>query len=289
MTPVPQAGRVRLTPFARISQTAAVSASDLFDLTGKVGVVTGANSGLGFGFASGIAKCGGDVVVWGRRADRNDEAAEQLRAMGAPRVHCATVDVSDEAQVVRGMAESLEVMGRVDGVVANAGFVSQSPMHEMTTETYQDMLATAQHGGFWTVREGVKHMVERAEAGDPGGSVIACGSLTTFMGHANMVHYGAAKGAMAAIMRSLAVEGGKHGIRANTVCAGLFRNGPMMAAPEGALAGMDQVMEDKNPVPRMGRPADLEGITAYLMSDVSAYHTGDTIVIDGGQSLLTLI
>ena len=95
------------------------------------------------------------------------------------------------------MAEALEVMGRVDGVVANAGAASSSPMHEMTTETYLDMIATAQHGGFWTVREGVKHMVERAQAGDPGGTVIACGSLTTFNGHAGMVHYGAAKGAMA--------------------------------------------------------------------------------------------
>ncbi|MFI5047147.1 MAG: SDR family NAD(P)-dependent oxidoreductase [Acidimicrobiia bacterium] len=266
-----------------------MSAADLFDLTGKVGLVTGANSGLGFGFASGIAKCGGDVVVWGRRADKNEEAAEQLLAMGAGRVHSASVDVSDEAAVVAGMADALEVMGRVDGVVANAGFVTSAPMHEMTTEMYTDMIATAQHGGFWTVREGVKHMVARAEAGDPGGSVIACGSLTTFMGHAGMVHYGAAKGAMAAIMRSLAIDGGQYGIRANTVCAGLFYNGPMMAAPEGALSGMEQLMEAKNPVPRMGKPEDLEGITAYLMSDVSAYHTGDTIVIDGGQSLMTLI
>src|SRR6267142_2617464 len=124
-----------------------MSAASLFDLTGKVGLVTGANSGLGFGFASGIAKCGGDVVVWGRRADKNEQAAEQLRKMGARRVHCQSVDVADEAQ----------------------------------------------HGAFFTLREAVKHMKARADAGDPGGSIIVCGSLTTFMGHAGIAHYAAAK------------------------------------------------------------------------------------------------
>ena len=265
-----------------------MTALDLFDLTGKVGLVTGANSGLGFGFASGIAKCGGDVVVWGRRADKNEQAAEQLRKMGAGRVHCQSVDVADEAQVVAGMAEAIEAMGRIDGVVANAGGVSGAPLHKMSTQMYNDLLAVSQHGGFFTLREGVKHMKARADAGDPGGSIIVCGSLTTFMGHAGIAHYAAAKGAMASIMRSIAVEYGRDGIRANMVVAGLFYSGLFENAPDRVVEPLKQVMREKNPIPRMGYPEDLEGITAYLMSDCSKYHTGNLIVIDGGQSITTL-
>src|SRR5262245_34070629 len=139
----PDGSRARSQPRAQRWATTKgrsdLSAADLFDLTGKVGLVTGANSGLGFGFASGIAKCGGDVVVWSRRADKNEQAAEKLRGMGARRVHCQSVDVSDEAQVVAGMAEAIEAMGRIDGVVANAGGVSGAPLHQMTTKMYNDL------------------------------------------------------------------------------------------------------------------------------------------------------
>ena len=231
-----------------------MSAASLFDLTGKVGLVTGANSGLGFGFASGIAKCGGDVVVWGRRADKNEQAAEKLRKMGAGRVHCQSVDVSDEKQVVDGMAEAVEAMGRIDCVVANAGGVSGAPLHQMTTQMYNDLLAVAQHGGFFTLREAVKHMKARADAGDPGGSIIVCGSLTTFMGHAGIAHYAAAKGAMASIMRSIAVEYGRDGIRANVVCAGLFWNGPMENAPEARHGTAEAGDAREEPDPAHGQP-----------------------------------
>jgi NAD(P)-dependent dehydrogenase (short-subunit alcohol dehydrogenase family) len=265
-----------------------MAAADLFDLTGKVGLVTGANSGLGFGFASGIAKCGGDVVVWGRRKDKNEEAAERLLEMGAGRVHTQSVDVSAEEQVVAGMVEAVEVMGRVDGVVANAGMGSGAPFHEMTTETYMAMIAVAQHGGFFTLREAVKHMKARADAGDPGGSLIACGSLTIFQGHAGLQHYAAAKGAMASMVRSIAVEYGGDGIRANMVIAGLFRTAMLDNAPQEMLDDIQGVLAKKAPIPRWGNPSEIEGITAYLMSDAASYHTGDVIVLDGGQSIVTL-
>ena len=261
---------------------------DLFDLTGKVVLVTGANSGLGFGFASGVAKCGGDVVVWGRRAEKNEEAAEHLLAMGAGRVHTQCVDVSSEDQVTRATTEAIDAMGRIDGLVANAGFSTMRPFHEMTTQDYEAMLAVSQHGGFFTLREGVRHMKARADAGDPGGSVIVCGSLTNIFGHRDLAHYAAAKGAMAAIMRCLAVEYGNDGIRANMVCAGLFYTGMLGGVPEDQLPYTD-VLREKNPIPRWGYPADIEGITAYLMSDCSSYHTGDLIVIDGGMSKLSLV
>lgn len=264
-----------------------MAASDLFDLTGKVGLVTGANSGLGFGFASGMARCGADVVVWGRRAAENEKAAEKLRRLGARRVTTASVDVSVEAQVVAGMQAAVVEMGRLDCVVANAGFVDGAPFHELTTERYEAMQAVAQRGSFFTLREAVKHMKARADAGDPGGSLILCGSLTNERGVPGLAHYGAAKGAAAAMIRSIAAEYGRIGIRANVVAAGTFYTGIMHGIPEDKLP-MTAAIKARNPIPRLGYPEDLEGITAYLMSDSSRYHTGDVIVIDGGQSVLVL-
>src|SRR5215204_3221221 len=115
------------------------------------------------------------------------------------------------------MAEAVEAMGRIDGVVSNAGGGGLVPFHEMSTDVYMDMINVAQHGGFYTLREAVRHMKARADAGDPGGSLIACGSLTIFQGHVGLEHYGAAKGALASMIRSIAVEYGRIGVRANMV------------------------------------------------------------------------
>jgi NAD(P)-dependent dehydrogenase (short-subunit alcohol dehydrogenase family) len=260
---------------------------DLFDLTGKVGLVTGANSGLGFGFACGMARCGADVVIWGRRADRNDAAARRLRELGAGRVLAAAVDVAREAEVVAGIEAAVAEMGRLDCVVANAGFADMVPFHEMSTERYEALLAVNQHGVFFTLREAVKHMKTRADAGDPGGSLILCGSLSVFLGVPKLAHYAAAKGAAAAMIRSIATEYGRDGIRANIVAAGTFYTGVMGGVPEEAIP-LTTVLEQRNPIPGWGHPEDLEGITAYLMSDSSRFHTGDMIVIDGGQSVLVL-
>lgn len=259
--------------------------TSMFDLTGKVALVTGGNRGLGLGFATGMARCGADLVVWGRRADRNAEAEEVLRAAGARRVWSQTVDVSDEEQVVAGMAAAVTHMGRVDCVVQNAGFASMAPFHEMTTEVYSSLLAVAQHGGFWTLREGVRHMVARAEAGDPGGSLLLCGSLTQFRGEPMIAHYGAAKSAMQAMMRSVAVEYGHLGIRANMVTCGWFYTDMYGGAPKEQFP-FDRTIRERNPIRRWGETADVEGVAAYLASDAASYHTGDVIVIDGGTSLL---
>src|ERR1700741_1716327 len=99
----------------------------LFDLTGKVVLATGSNAGIGLGFLRGCARHGADVVVWGRRADKNAAAVEELKALGAPRAHAEEVDVSDEAAVAAAFASSLTAMGRVDCVFANAGYSNRAP------------------------------------------------------------------------------------------------------------------------------------------------------------------
>jgi NAD(P)-dependent dehydrogenase (short-subunit alcohol dehydrogenase family) len=256
-----------------------------FDLTGKVALVTGANSGLGLGFATGIAKAGGDVVIWGRRADRNEQAAQELRSYGG-RVLAQTVDVSDEQQVNDGFAAALEEMGRIDGAVANAGIGTHyESFHEMPTEAYHELLAINLHGAVYTLRAAVRHMVARAEQGDPGGSLITCGSLTVVAGVPRIEHYAAAKGALMAITRSMAVEYGPYGIRANMVLPGRIATNLGGDRPGRDRDHRMLVMSERNPIRRYGTPADIEGITVYLMSDASAYHTGDMLTVDGGLAI----
>ena len=186
-------------------------ARGLFDLSGKVVLATGANSGIGLGFLQGCAKQGADVVVWGRRANKNAEAVEALRALGAPRAHAEAVDVSDEVAVAAAFAAVLKVMGRVDCVFANAGFHHRAESFpDLSTQQYHDLLNVNLHGAFYTLREATRHMRERALAGDPGGSLVACGSLSIFHGLQGMEHYAAAKGARAAMIKGPAVEMGQY-------------------------------------------------------------------------------
>lgn len=255
----------------------------LFDLTGKIALITGGNSGIGLGFARGIARQGGTVEIWGRNGDKNAAAQSELASFGGV-VTTRLVDVTDEAAVAAGYAALLAEHGRVDFVLANSGRSSRNTGGDITTMTSQewhDLLATNLHGAFYTLREGARHMKARAEAGDPGGSLVFCGSLAIFHGVAGIENYAASKGGMDAVIRTMAAELGQYGIRCNTVAPGfimteIMGQGPHVAQIEGFFAS-------KTPVPRSGKPADFEGIAAYLCSDASSFHTGDTIVIDGGS------
>lgn len=259
----------------------------LFDLTGKVVLATGANSGIGLGFLMGCARQGADVVVWGRRGDRNAEALEALKAAGAGRIHHEQVDVADEAAVIGAFASTVEVMGRVDCVFANAGFSNRAPSFpDMTTEAYHGLLAVNLHGAFYTLREASRHMRSRAQAGDPNGSIVVCGSLSIFHGLQGMEHYAGAKGALAAIVKSMAVELGQYGVRVNMLAPGFI-----MTEMTGDPDLEKQVVARFSAITPLGRPgtgADIEGPAAYLASDASKFHTGDILIVDGGRSVKSL-
>lgn len=260
---------------------------NLFDLTGKVVVATGANSGIGLGFLMGCARQGADVVVWGRRHDRNVEALEALKFAGAGAVHHEAVDVADEAAVVSAFASTLAVMGRVDCVFANAGISNRAPSFpDMTTEAYHALLDVNLHGAFYTLREAARHMRARAQAGDPGGSIVACGSLSIFHGIQGMEHYAGAKGALAAMIKGMAVELGQYGVRVNMLAPGMILTG-MTDKPEMAeqLRARFAVI---TPLARIGELDDIEGPAAYLASDASKFHTGDIMIVDGGRSVKSL-
>lgn len=252
-----------------------------WDMGGKVVVVTGGNAGIGLGFARGIARAGGDVVIWGRREEKNREAAAQLAEFSV-RVLTQEVDVSDEARVISAMADAVREMGRVDGVIANAGIMQHvGSFLEMTSEAYHRLLAINQHGVFLVAREAARHMKARWDAGDrSGGSILFCASLSTVTGSPGMQHYNAAKGAIASMARGIAVDLGRYGIRCNTVCPGYTLSETVVdPGPDHPLG---RQVRERTPLQRFGAPEDFEGIGVYFMSDASRFHTGDLVKIDGG-------
>jgi NAD(P)-dependent dehydrogenase (short-subunit alcohol dehydrogenase family) len=258
-------------------------AKGLFDLHGKVTVVTGGNSGLGLAFARGIAKQGGDLEIWARNAEKSAAAKKALEGYGV-RVIARQVDVASEAQIVAAYEGVMKDFGRVDCVIANAGLPPpRNGTLEQSSKEYLTFLDTSMHGAFYTLREGARLMVKRAEAGQPGGSLVFCGSLSMFQGLPGKIPYAASKAAMGAAIRCMAAEFGKHGIRANTIAPGYVKTG---MTGDGELSPLDKFMLTKNAIPRPGYMADFEGIAAYLASDASSFHTGDTIVIDGGSLMM---
>eukprot|EP01039_Chlorochromonas_danica_P013355 gene13355-15450_t len=191
-----------------------------FDLTGKVSLVTGGNRGIGLGMPEALEQSGSDIVIWGSNPERNAEAEATLKAHGV-RVLIQTVDVGEEAQVVAGMAEAEAKMGRLDTVIANAGIGRGAPSFvDMTTEIWRTNMRVNLDGAFWTLREACRSMVARAKAGDPGGSLMATASLGALQGAARNQAYTATKGALMPMLKGIAVEYARYGIRANAVLPG---------------------------------------------------------------------
>jgi NAD(P)-dependent dehydrogenase (short-subunit alcohol dehydrogenase family) len=261
-------------------------AGGLFDCTGKVTLVTGGNGGIGLGFAIGVAKQGGDVAIWGRNPEKNAAAKAELEAAGAGRVAAYQVDVSTEAAILTGYEQLLADFGRIDCVFANSGASPRyKSIFDMPTEHWHEFQNTALHGAFFTLREAARHMKARAESGDPGGSLVACGSLSLFHGLPGKAEYAGSKAAVAAVIRCLAAEMGEFGVRANVVAPGLIIT-PMMGDPDGpAVQYLKGQYEPVTPMKRVGYPADFEGIGAFLASDASAFITGETIKVDGGYMI----
>lgn len=262
----------------------------LFDLTGRVVLATGGNSGIGLGFLLGCAKQGADVIIWDINPAGHDGTIAQLRDAGARRCLAQTVDVSDEAAVISAFRDAVGEMGRVDCVLANAGFTSRAPSFpDLTSETYHALMNVNLHGAFYTLREATRHMRDRAKAGDCGGSIVVTGSLSIFHGLQGMEHYAGAKGALAAMVKGLAVEMGQFGVRANMLAPGFIMTG--MTGGAGGGAELDKVIERMSSITPLGRPgtiSDIEGPAAYLASDASQFHTGDILVIDGGRHVKSL-
>jgi len=255
-----------------------------FDLTGKVALVTGGNGGIGFGMVEALAQAGADIVIWGSNPAKNADAAEKLKPTGV-RVLTQVVNVADEDAVRAGMVEAVAKMGRVDTVVANAGIGGgASSFSDFPTETYRRVLSVNLDGVFFTFREACKHMVARAGEGDrAGGSLVVISSLSAIDGAARNEAYAATKGAVISMIRAIAVEHARYGVRANAILPGWIAT-DMTAGAQGNDKFNDSVIR-RVPVRRWGEPADFGGMAVYLASDASSFHTGDSFLIDGGYGI----
>jgi len=253
--------------------------TNLFDLSGKTALVTGGNSGIGLGFAEGVAKHGADVCIWGTNAKKNEAALTSLKQYGT-RVHAIVCDVSDEAAVEKSFAETLQKFGRVDACFANASVGGGAPFTELTHEQWRRVLDVNLNGLFFTLRAAARHMKERAESGDKGGRLIGTASLGALMGMSRGEAYAGSKGAVISIMQGLAVEFARYGVTANSILPGHIATA--MTAKNYANEKFANAIMPRIPLRRWGDKADFEGIAVYLMSNASAYHTGDRFLIDGG-------
>lgn len=254
-----------------------------FDLSGKVTLITGGNGGIGLGMAEALAQAGADIVIWGTNERKNAETNARLCAFGR-RVLTRRVDVANEMEVVEGMRAAVVEMGRLDSVFANAGIAkSETSFMEISAESFRRIESVNEEGVFFTLREAAKHMVQRAKAGDAGGSLIGVASLAGIEGAARNQHYAATKGAVISMMRGIAVELARYGVRANTIAPGWIATD--MTARAQAMPAFQEKVISRVPMRRWGRPEDFGGIAVYLASDASAYHSGDTFVIDGGYAV----
>jgi NAD(P)-dependent dehydrogenase (short-subunit alcohol dehydrogenase family) len=254
-----------------------------FNLKGKVALVTGGNRGIGLGMAEALGEAGADLVIWGSNAEHNLAAEGRLDRLGV-RVLAQRVNVTEEAAVVAAMTEAVTAMGRIDCVIANAGIGGGAPSFaEMSHDTWRRVLSVNLDGVFFTCREACRHMVERARAADPGGSIAVIASLAAIEGAARNEAYAATKGGVISMMKAIAVEHARYGVRANAILPGWIAT-DMTAGAQASPAFAEKVIP-RVPIRRWGEPADFGGVAVYLASDASRYHTGDSFVIDGGYSI----
>jgi NAD(P)-dependent dehydrogenase (short-subunit alcohol dehydrogenase family) len=257
--------------------------TNLFDLSGKVALVTGGNGGIGLGMAEGLAQHGATVVIWGTNADKNEAALATLSKHGVP-VRAARVDVADEAAVKAAMADIMSEFGRIDQAIANAGIgQSRRDMFDISLEDFQKLESINVHGVFFTLREAARHMIDRHKAGDGGGSLAAVASTAAIHGAARNEHYGATKGAVVSMCRAMAVELARHQITVNSILPGWIKS--EMTTGLQAMDKFNERVIGRVPMGGWGDPADFAGIAVYLASRAARFHTGDALVIDGGYTI----
>jgi NAD(P)-dependent dehydrogenase (short-subunit alcohol dehydrogenase family) len=252
---------------------------DLFDLSGKVAVVTGGSRGLGLEIAVGLGEAGASVVITARRDSWLQSAEEQLRQHG---IDCLplTCDVSDAERVTAAVGEVLRRFGRIDILVNNAGISWAAPADSMTVEKWRSVLDTNATGCFLMSQAAGREMIKAGT----GGAIVNVASIAGLAGTSaevlDAIGYSASKGAVIAFTRDLAVKWARHGIRVNAVAPGFFET----RLTADLLKRARDEIERVTPMGRIGRPNELNGPVLFLASDAARYVTGQVLAVDGGMT-----
>ena len=249
----------------------------LFDLTGRVAIVSGGSMGLGLQMAEGLAEMGANLVLCARKKERCEEAGETLRSHGIQLLALAC-DVRDKASIQQVAAETLAKFGRIDILINNAGVSWGAPVEEMTLEQWDKVLSTNLTGTFLFCQA-----VGKAMAAQASGKIINIASVAGLGGASadlQAIGYHASKGGVIAFTKDLACKWAPHNIQVNAIAPGWFpthMSGWIIEHRKDSLLA-------KIPLGRFGGDHDLKGAAVFLASDASAYVTGHVLVVDGGQT-----
>jgi NAD(P)-dependent dehydrogenase (short-subunit alcohol dehydrogenase family) len=255
-----------------------VKPSELFDLSGKVAIVTGGGSGIGRQMAEGLAEAGADLVLCARKPERCEQAAEELSVLGV-RAIGMRCDVRDPAEIQAVVDRTKSALGRIDILVNNAGTSWGAPAEEHSLEGWQKVIDVNLTGVFLCSQAAGRVMIEQQA-----GKIVNIASVAAFGGAPpelmNAVAYNASKGGVVSFTRDLATKWAQHGINVNAIAPGWFPS------------DMNKVLLDAQgpayiehiPLRRFGGPDDLKGAVVFLASRASDYVTGQTLIVDGGQS-----
>ena len=250
-----------------------MSVLDRFRLDGKVAVITGASSGLGAAFATGLAEAGADIAICARRAEKLADTKRAVEALGR-RCVAVTADVSLPEDCTRVVEEAVSALGKVDVLVNNAGLGTAVPATRETPEQFRQVIDVNLNGSYWMAQACGRVM-------QPGSSIVNIGSvLGSTTAGLPQAAYASSKAAIIGLTRDLAVQWtGRKGIRVNALAPGFFPSEMTEQYPEGYLEGQRQRLP-------MGRPGEAEELTAallFLASDASSYVTGIVVPVDGGM------
>ncbi|MBV9929245.1 MAG: glucose 1-dehydrogenase [Acidobacteria bacterium] len=252
---------------------------ELFDLTGRVGVITGGSRGLGKEMAEGLAEAGASLMLCARREEWLTPTLEEFRGRGF-KVEGMLCDVSKPEQVQAVVAKTVETYGRLDILVNNAGVSWGARPEEMPLDRWEQVLGVNLTGAFLFAQAAGREMLKRGY-----GRIINVSSVSGLQSSADGPHYvgyAASKAGLFGLTRELAATWGRSGIRVNAIAPGFFHSRLADAVIEHAEASI----KARSPIPRVGEAGELKGVALFLASDASNYITGQTIVVDGGRTIV---
>ena len=252
--------------------------SKAFDLSGRVAIVTGGNGGIGLGMAEGLARAGATLMIAGRNAGKNAAAVKTLQALGATAA-AVEVDVTQQPACQAMVATTLAQFGRVDILVNNAGINIRKQPQDYTLEEWKSVLDTNLSSAFLCSQAAYPAMLKSG-----GGKIINIGSMLSIFGAAFAGPYGASKGGIVQLTKSLACAWAKDNIQVNSVLPGWIDT-ELTRAARKEVAGLHERVLARTPAGRWGDPADFSGIAVFLASNASDFVTGTEMVIDGGVLL----